>query len=97
MLRQRLEAIRRGLARELRMYRLVLAHPRCPRRARILLRLALGYLVLPFDLIPDFIPVIGHLDDAVIVPGLIWLALRSIPDDVLDECRRQAASADAEP
>ena len=87
----RLQDIRHGLAREIRVYRLVLAHPRCPRRAKILLGAALGYLAMPFDLIPDFIPVIGHLDDAVIVPGFVWLAMRSIPNDVIDECRKQAA------
>ena len=87
----RLREIRGGIGRELRVYRLVLAHPRCPRRAKILLGAALGYLAMPFDLIPDFIPVIGHLDDAVIVPGLVWLAMRSIPNDVVDECRKQAA------
>ena len=87
-----LHNIRRNLARELRVYRLVLAHPRCPRRAKILLGAALAYLALPFDLIPDFIPVVGHLDDAVIVPGLVWLALRLIPKDVIEECRRNVGS-----
>jgi uncharacterized membrane protein YkvA (DUF1232 family) len=89
---ERLQDVRRSLAREIRVYRLVLAHPRCPRRAKILLGVALGYLAMPFDLIPDFIPVIGHLDDAVIVPGLVWLALRSIPKDVIEECREKATS-----
>jgi len=90
---ERLHDVRRSLAREIRVYRLVLAHPRCPRRAKILLGVALGYLAMPFDLIPDFIPVIGHLDDAVIVPGLVWLALRSIRKDVIEECRENANAA----
>jgi uncharacterized membrane protein YkvA (DUF1232 family) len=85
-----LQVIRRGLAREIRTYRLVLAHPRCPRRAKVLLSLALAYLAMPFDLIPDFIPIIGHLDDAVVVPGLVWLALRSIPKEVIEDCRKRA-------
>lgn len=88
----RVREIRDGLARELRVYRLVLQQPRCPRRAKILFCAALAYLAMPFDLVPDFIPVIGLLDDAVIVPGLVWLALRSIPKDVIDECRKQATA-----
>lgn len=43
--------------------------------------------MLPFDLIPDFLPVIGHLDDAIIVPGLIWLALKRVPEELKAECR----------
>jgi uncharacterized membrane protein YkvA (DUF1232 family) len=85
----RLKAIGRSLKRELDVYRLVLAHPRTPRLARWPLGLAVGYALLPFDLIPDFIPVLGHLDDVVIVPALVWSALRLIPPDVVAECRRQ--------
>lgn len=43
-----------------------------------------GYALLPFDLIPDFLPVIGHLDDLIIVPGLVWLALRLVPPAIID-------------
>ena len=75
------------LKTEFAVYRLALGHPHTPWLARILLGLALGYVLLPFDLIPDFIPVIGHLDDLVIVPALVWLALRMIPPVVMAECR----------
>ena len=57
--------------------------------AKWLLWLAISYVLLPFDLIPDFIPVLGQLDDALIVPGLVYLALRMIPKDVIAECREQ--------
>ena len=75
------------LKRELAFYRAVAAHPQTPRSARVLLGLAIGYALLPFDLIPDFLPVIGHLDDAIIVPGLIYLALKRVPQEVVVECR----------
>lgn len=83
----RLKQVTREFKRELAVYRLVLTDSRTPRLAKILLGLALGYLLMPFDLIPDFIPVLGQLDDVVIVPGLVLLALRMIPKKVVAECR----------
>lgn len=68
---------------------MVLRHPQTPWLARVLLGLAVGYLLLPFDLIPDFIPILGQLDDLVIVPGLFWLGIRCVPPEAIDECRRQ--------
>jgi len=58
-----LKAIGRTLKHELKVYQLVLKDPRTPKLAKWLLGLAVGYTLLPFDLIPDFIPIIGHLDD----------------------------------
>lgn len=72
---------------ELAFYRRVLAHPRTPRVSKLLLGAAIAYAVSPIDLIPDFIPVIGHLDDLLILPVLVYLAVRRIPKDVLAECR----------
>ena len=88
-MRARLAALARVFKRELAVYRCAPRHPRTPLAARLLLGAALGYALLPFDLIPDFLPVIGHLDDLIIVPGLIWLALRMLPPAVMDECRAQ--------
>lgn len=63
--------------------------------AKIMLALAIGYLLLPFDLIPDFIPIFGHLDDAVIVPALVFVAVKMIPQEVLYEARLKANAGQA--
>lgn len=52
--------------------------------------LVVAYALSPVDLIPDFIPVLGYLDEVVLLPVLIWLTVRLIPPDVLDESRRKA-------
>jgi membrane protein DedA with SNARE-associated domain/uncharacterized membrane protein YkvA (DUF1232 family) len=69
--------------------------PRVPWYARALALLIAAYAVSPVDLIPDFIPVLGHLDEVILIPLGIWLLLRLIPSDLLDEHRR-AAEASAE-
>ena len=84
---QQSKDLARAFTRELAVYRRVLADARTPRAAKIFLGLAVGYLSMPFDLIPDFIPVLGHLDDVVIVPGLVYLALRFVPRELIAEHR----------
>jgi len=86
----RLKLAGQRVRRELRVYRFMLQDCRVPRPAKWLLGLAVGYAVSPVDLIPDFIPVIGHLDDVIIIPGLVFLALRMIPPEVIEECRTRA-------
>jgi len=87
--------IAKRLRTELKVYRCIARHPDTPRSAKFLLGLALGYLCLPFDLIPDWLPVIGCLDDAVIVPFLVWLALRLIPKHVVRSCRERHLQPEA--
>ena len=87
MISARLAKLARAFKREFAVYRCALSHPDTPWVAKALLGLAVGYALLPFDLIPDFLPVIGQLDDLIIVPGLVWLALRLIPPAVMAECR----------
>lgn len=83
----KLKQIARRLKAELALYQLMLRHPKTPGMAKVLLWLAVGYVLLPFDLIPDFIPVIGQLDDLIIVPVLVYLALKIIPDALIQECK----------
>lgn len=72
---------------ELNYYRCLISHPRTPKVSRILLGAAIAYFLTPIDIIPDFIPILGHLDDILIVPGLIWLAMRLVPVEVSASCR----------
>lgn len=84
-LKSKLKSTSRNLKKQLKLYRAVLKDKRTPIPAKILLWAALGYLLLPFDLIPDFIPFFGQLDDIIIIPLLIYLALKLIPQYIIDE------------
>jgi len=81
-------------ARQLKVevYAIYLAYkdPRVPRPARLFAACVVGYAFSPIDLIPDFIPVLGYLDDLVLIPLGITLALKMIPPVVLAECRAKA-------
>lgn len=74
------------------VYALYLAYkdPRVPRHARIFAACVVGYAFSPIDLIPDPIPIIGYLDDLVLIPLGVTLALRMIPANVMCECREKA-------
>jgi uncharacterized membrane protein YkvA (DUF1232 family) len=93
---ERSRRILESFKREITVYRRVLRDERTPPRAKLFLGLAIAYVCMPFDLIPDFIPVIGHLDDAIIVPALLIMALRSVPADVISEHRRLVKCEEAE-
>jgi uncharacterized membrane protein YkvA (DUF1232 family) len=79
---------------ELRQYlsTLYLAYKRkdIPVYAKILIVIIIGYALSPVDLIPDFIPVLGYLDELIILPILIYFAIKLIPDEILKECKEEA-------
>jgi uncharacterized membrane protein YkvA (DUF1232 family) len=74
------------------VYAVYLAYrdPRVPWYARFFAACVVGYAFSPIDLIPDFIPVLGYLDDLLIVPLGIWLALKMIPPTIMAECRTRS-------
>jgi uncharacterized membrane protein YkvA (DUF1232 family) len=72
---------------------LVARHPDTPLAAKVIAAAVAAYAFSPIDLIPDAIPVLGYVDDLVLVPLGIALALRMVPSAVLDECRPKAAEA----
>lgn len=84
----------KGRARQLKqeVYALYLAYrdPRVPWYARLLAAGVVAYAFSPLDLIPDFIPVLGYLDDLVLIPLGVALAIRLLPPAVLAECREEA-------
>jgi uncharacterized membrane protein YkvA (DUF1232 family) len=80
----------RALKRKCVVLQLAMRHERTPWYARACGVLTLLYALSPIDLIPDFIPVLGHLDDLLIVPLGIWLTLKLIPADVWNECEAEA-------
>ena len=91
----------RGRARSLKRETLALyfaaRDPRTPLIAKIIAGAVVAYALSPIDLIPDFVPILGYLDDVIIVPLGIALALRLIPDDVLAQSRKRAETVASKP
>jgi len=88
-MRNRLKSFTQEFQREVTVYRGVIRDPRTPRLARWILAAAVAYALSPIDLIPDFIPVLGHVDDLIILPILVGLAIRLVPNEVVLEHRRR--------
>ena len=86
-----------GLKRETLALWFALRHPRTPLAAKLVAAIVVGYAVSPIDLIPDFIPVLGLLDDVILLPLGIALCLKLLPADVMDECRQRASESLAKP
>ena len=79
----------RGIKREGVALWFASRHPGTPLGAKALCVFVVAYALSPIDLIPDFIPVLGYVDDVLLLPALMWLALRMIPAEVMAECRRK--------
>ena len=80
-----------ALKKEIPTVFLALKSKETPAAAKILAAVTVAYALSPLDLVPDFIPVLGYLDDVLLLPALIALTVRLIPKEVLAACREQAA------
>ena len=86
-MKNRLKDWARTVKRDVHALYLASRDPRVPWYAKALAVLVAGYALTPVDLIPDFIPVLGYMDDVILVPAGIWLAIKLIPPDIMAEHR----------
>ena len=77
--------IKNSLKRYLKLCKSLSQDKRTPKISKALLAISIGYFFLPFDLIPDFIPLLGQLDDLIIIPLLVYLSFKFIPKKVYQE------------
>lgn len=92
----KLEAIKakaKKLKKDIKVIYLAYKRPDTPWYAKVLSAVVIGYALSPIDLIPDFIPVLGYLDDLLLIPLGIWLVIKLIPQDIIEECRIQEEEA----
>lgn len=87
----------RSIRRDIHALWFAVRHPGVPAIAKVVIGLVVAYALSPIDLIPDFIPVLGWLDDLVLLPLGLWLAIRLIPAATWRECQAQAARASRGP
>jgi len=93
---ENLKSRARALKKEIIALYFAAKDPRTPWYAKAVALITVAYALSPVDLIPDFVPILGYLDDLIIVPAGIALALRLIPPEVLDQARVQAADSSVE-
>lgn len=93
---EKLRSRARALKKEAYAIYLASRDPRTPWYAKALIFFVVAHTFSPIDLIPDFIPILGYLDDLIITPGGIWLAVRLIPPEVLEAARAKASTEDVD-
>ena len=87
----------RALKREGYVLYYAVRDPRTPWYVKLIAGMIVAYALSPIDLIPDFLPLIGYLDELILLPAAVWLALRLVPRDALADARRRAAQAAERP
>jgi uncharacterized membrane protein YkvA (DUF1232 family) len=88
----KLRAQSERLKRDLTAMYLAARDPRTPWYAKVVLGCVVAYALSPIDLIPDFIPILGYLDDVLLLPLGIYIAINLIPPEILNQCRAKAAA-----
>lgn len=78
------------LKKEIKTLYFAYKNPKTPILPKLIIIFTIGYAMSPIDLIPDFIPVIGYLDDLIILPALIALSIKLIPKDIIENSRKEA-------
>ena len=86
-MRNKIRQIAEKIKSEISTYQLIMNDKRTPRAANRILKFAVAYILWPIDLIPDFIPIIGSLDEVIIIPMLVAIAFNMIPKEVIEESR----------
>jgi uncharacterized membrane protein YkvA (DUF1232 family) len=84
----RLKKVSEKLKREIKVYQEVMKDPETPFIAKALLGFIVAYALSPIDLIPDFIPILGYLDNAIIIPPIFFIALKFIPKKIIDKHKK---------
>jgi uncharacterized membrane protein YkvA (DUF1232 family) len=92
MYMEKLKQSARKLKKEINVLAVVYRDPRTPWYARVFIAVILAYSLSPIDLIPDFIPVLGYLDDLILIPLGIFLAIKMIPGDIFTEAHQVVAA-----
>lgn len=80
----------RNLKNEIIAMYFVMKHPKTPLYVRILVAIVVGYALSPIDLIPDFVPIFGYIDDMILLPLGIALIIKIVSKNILQECREKA-------
>jgi uncharacterized membrane protein YkvA (DUF1232 family) len=78
------------IKQEIYVYKLVSEDKRTPKIAKIALGFAIAYTISPIDIIPDFIPVLGYMDDAIVSLALVHVAKKLVPKYIIEDCRKKA-------
>lgn len=87
---KKLKALAVALKQDVLMLWFAIKNPQTPLAPKLISGFAVAYALSPIDLIPDFIPVLGYVDELLILPALIWLAIRFIPATIIQQSRLEA-------